>query len=138
MWGVQHCVLIDPGENVGPSGLLPFHEVGQLAMQSRFAQLSEVLTCATLTNYPSPSPGAYAWIQCKENCTDCLLKSTFSLSQGFSLEVTRNVRSPSIRELQMYLTLGMLSLHQVVCHLTLGAHAQRGLLCVSVCLSVTD
>ena len=83
MWGVQHCALIDPGENVGPSGLLPFHEVGRLAMQSRFAQLSEVLTCATLTNYPSPSPGAYAWIQCKENCTDLFAEVNILPEPGF-------------------------------------------------------
>lgn len=59
------------GERVGPSGLLPFHEAGRKAMQSRFAQLSEVMTCALLTNYPSSSPGAYAWVQCMDN-KDCL------------------------------------------------------------------
>ena len=43
-----------------------------MALQSRFAQLSNVLTCASLTNYPSSSHGAYAWVQCKEgvNCLD--------------------------------------------------------------------
>ena len=56
---------------MNPSGMLPFHEAGRTAMESRFAQLSEVLTCATLTNYPSASHGAYAWVQCKEGL-DCL------------------------------------------------------------------
>lgn len=56
---------------MGPSGLLPFHEVGRTTLLSRFTELSEVLTCATLTNYPSTSHGAYAWVQCKEG-VDCL------------------------------------------------------------------
>lgn len=63
--------IVFAGEKVGPSGLLPFHEAGRTAMQSHFAQLSDVMTCATLTNYPSSSPGAYAWVQCKDG-KDCL------------------------------------------------------------------
>jgi aspartate/methionine/tyrosine aminotransferase len=58
------------GEKVGPSGMLPFHEAGRAALQARFSQLSEVLTCAVLTNYPSSSHGAYAWVQCKDG-VDC-------------------------------------------------------------------
>ena len=66
------CVCNGSGERVGPSGMLPFHEAGRTAMQSRFAQLSKVMTCAALTNYPSSSHGAYAWVKCKEgdNCSD--------------------------------------------------------------------
>lgn len=53
-----------------PSGLLPFHEFSQQLLLQRFKQLAAVLTCATLTNWPSSSHGAYAWVKCAEG-TDC-------------------------------------------------------------------
>jgi L-tryptophan--pyruvate aminotransferase len=59
------------GGKVGPSGLLPFHEAARTALHSRFEQLSNVMTCAVLTNYPSLSPGAYAWVQCQDG-EDCV------------------------------------------------------------------
>lgn len=69
---------------MGPSGLLPFHEVGRTTLLSRFTELSEVLTCATLTNYPSTSHGAYAWVQCKEgvDCLDYLAKVNLIAEPG--------------------------------------------------------
>ena len=51
--------------------MLPFHEAGRIELQSRFSQLSKIMTCATFTNYPSSSHGAYAWVQCKEE-EDCM------------------------------------------------------------------
>lgn len=71
-------------EKLGPSGLLPFHEAGRTAMLSRFTQLSHVMTCAVLTNYPSSSPGAYAWVQCKdgENCVDFFKKVNLIVESG--------------------------------------------------------
>ena len=56
---------------MGPSGMLPFHEAGRTAMLSRFTQLSNAMTCAVLTNYPSSSHGAYAWVQCQDG-EDCV------------------------------------------------------------------
>ena len=72
------------GQKVGPSGLLPFHEVGRATLLSRFTELSEVLTCATLTNFPSTSHGAYAWLQCKEgdDCLDYLAKVNLIAEPG--------------------------------------------------------
>ncbi len=50
--------------------MLPFHQYGRDVMHSRFEQLNSALTCANLTNYPSPTTGAYAWVKCAEG-TDC-------------------------------------------------------------------
>ena len=65
------CALLRAsGEAPSPSGLLPFHEFSQQLLLQRFKQLATVLTCATLTNWPSSSHGAYAWVKCAEG-TDC-------------------------------------------------------------------
>ena len=51
--------------------MLPFHQFGRDIIRSRFEELNSVLTCANLTNYPSNSTGAYAWIKCAEG-VDCV------------------------------------------------------------------
>ena len=83
------------GEKVGPSGMLPFHEAGHTAMLSRFVQLDDVMTCATLTNYPSSSHGAYAWVQCKtEDCMEFFAKVNLIPEPGTLFGSTNQCKIP--------------------------------------------
>lgn len=79
-----HWYSVNVGETPGPSGMLPFHEAGRTAMLSHFTQPYDALTCAKLTNFPSSSHGAYAWVQCEGtgSCFDFFRQVNLTLEAG--------------------------------------------------------
>ena len=88
-------IIAFAGEEPGPSGMLPFHEAGHTAMLSHFTQLAAALTCAKLTNYPSSSPGAYAWVQCEGSgsCLDFFQRVNLTLEPGTRFGSTNQCNS---------------------------------------------
>jgi len=98
------------GESPGPSGMLPFHEAGRTAMLSHFTQLSNVLTCAKLTNFPSPAHGAYAWVQCEGtgSCYDFFRQVNLTLEAGTGFGSTNQCKYVAPIQLGVYMTIQML------------------------------